>query len=231
MRKITAFTLIELLVVISIITILVAMLLPAINKARNRCITINCVNNQKQCFSLISFYAGDFKGVMPYYSNYDALDHYWTTFLFAGGYTKNRNTNIFHCPDQWRGNEPGTASYGLFKASSAYTAFPATSTKWWSLSLFSLKKTSRTIIVTDNRLNNVATPDQYYVTDRYANSANNGAIYLRHGNRANIAFADGHVESSDCKQIQNCFNGDDPVNNPWKQLWVYNYGGAALRIQ
>ena len=60
-ERVCAFTLIELLVVIAIIAILAALLLPALNAAREKAQSISCVNSVKQNGLGVIQYAADLK--------------------------------------------------------------------------------------------------------------------------------------------------------------------------
>ena len=60
------FTIVELLVVIAIIALLVALLLPAVNRARATAKQVQCINNQKNLGTAIATYSTS-KGRMPEY--------------------------------------------------------------------------------------------------------------------------------------------------------------------
>jgi prepilin-type N-terminal cleavage/methylation domain-containing protein/prepilin-type processing-associated H-X9-DG protein len=65
MRNVRAFTLVELLVVIGIISVLIAILLPALAKARFQANLIACGCNLRQFGQALQLYQNDYNGVVP----------------------------------------------------------------------------------------------------------------------------------------------------------------------
>jgi prepilin-type N-terminal cleavage/methylation domain-containing protein/prepilin-type processing-associated H-X9-DG protein len=77
----TAFTLVELLVVIGIIAVLIAILMPALARARQEALLVDCESNLRQCLIGFQSYASDYQNYICVYSEHDGTYTDWPCWM------------------------------------------------------------------------------------------------------------------------------------------------------
>ncbi len=192
------FTLIELLVVISIIAILVAMLLPALNGAREKARDSSCKSKLKQIGYAMISYTDDNKDFFPYSASSRVQGKCWD--MQISSYLKFMRGGIFLCPSQPinSGLIPQTSrSYAM----NEYFQFPDSADPIITSTNRPYRQNSRTLVLTEAGLDD-SRGSSLYLGGSYYNyeyvgisSTHKNIVKFRHNKNQNYLMKSGAVES------------------------------------
>jgi prepilin-type N-terminal cleavage/methylation domain-containing protein/prepilin-type processing-associated H-X9-DG protein len=222
------FTLIELLVVISIVTLLMGILLPALGKSRDAGRATICLSNARLLSMACVMYAQD-----------DRRER-WVTFIPAGQsptgvaidrkqlllpYTMRGASNadvdpaqLWHCPMNISRDAAGQINAAGYGVNSSLN----------NARLSQILRPSETVALCDAGINDGGTPilSTHVMAPSRTTNAGIGRPNPRHADRVNVAFVDGHAATT---PLDLPFYPPDPY--PWTGVGVTDPASPDYRDQ